>query len=386
MSDELDVIILGGGCAGLALARELSLRTHKLRVLVIEPRKDYSEDRTWCFWMPGSDGLRPASRMQWAQWRLSSDGASITHHPQLWRYHMVSAADYYADALAAIGNSDTVTLRLGTGAGAVTADNGFYRVETTAGPVRGRFIIDTRPPSLARIKAAPLAQLFSGLEVKVDHDVFDPQTATLMGDMTAEGGRLSFDYILPFSPRHALIERTVFTTSPEDPATLDGPCLAIVEALCGPGVSIVRQERGWLPMGLPDAPSADGAVIRAGLSVGALRPSSGYAFKRIQRWASVCADSLVSSGKPSVEFADPLALRVMDRVFLRAMTHSIGGAPGDFVRISRALNGDRFARFMSDEATWVDWLKVVLALPKTRYLAATVSIIQAWSQGRDDSC
>jgi len=382
----MDVIILGGGCAGLALAREMSLRTHNLRVLVIEPRKNYAEDRTWCFWMAGSDGLRPASRMQWDQWRLSSGGASITHHPQLWRYHMVSSADYYADALSAIGKSGRVTLRLDTRAGTVTADNGCYRVETTAGPVRGRFIIDTRPPSLARIKAAPLAQLFSGLEVRVERDVFDPRTATLMGNMTAEGGRLSFDYILPFSPRHALIERTVFTTAPEEPATLDGPCLARVEALCGSGASIVRQERGWLPMGLPDAPSADGAVIRAGLSVGALRPSSGYAFKRIQRWASVCADSLVSSGKPSVEFADPVALRVMDQVFLRAMTHSIGGAPGDFVRIARALNGDRFARFMSDEATRADWLKVIAALPKTRYLAATVSIIRAWSQGRNAPC
>jgi len=382
MSDVLDLIILGGGCAGLAVARELSLRRHRLQVLVVETRGAYSDDRTWCFWTPGPEGLRPASRAQWAQWRWSCGESSITHQPRRWRYHMVSSADYYADALAAIQHSDGVRLMLGTGAGAVSVEHGLCHVETTAGATRSRFVIDTRPPAPESIRTAPVAQLFSGVEVEVDRDVFDPGVATLMGDMRAGEGRLGFDYILPFSARHALIERTVFTTAAENPALLDGACLARVEQLCGPGARIIRPERGWLPMGLPCAPRASGPVIRAGLPAGSLRPSSGYAFKRIQRWAAACADSLVSTGAPCAEFTDPVALQWMDRVFLRAMTQGFAHAPEDFLRIARALNGDRFARFMSDEATWADWARIIFALPKTRYLAAAASLMLAGSAQR----
>ena len=47
-----DYVIIGGGCAGLSLAYELN--THnKLQnrtLAIIEPRKNYSRDKTWSFW------------------------------------------------------------------------------------------------------------------------------------------------------------------------------------------------------------------------------------------------------------------------------------------------------------------------------------------------
>jgi lycopene beta-cyclase len=383
MSDVLDVIILGGGCAGLAVARDLALRTHRLRALVVEPRTAYSNDRTWCYWAPGPEELRPPSRAQWATWRVSSGGKAITHRPRQWHYHMVSSADYYADAVAAIQSSEGVRLMMGARANAISTADGLCHVDTTEGVMRSRFVIDTRPPGLDCLRAAPLAQVFSGLEVMVDRDTFDCDAATLMGNMRVEGGRLVFDYILPFSARHALVERTVFTRTNEDPAALDAPCLALVEQMCGPEVRVVRQERGWLPMGLPPLPRADGRVIRAGLPAGSLRPSTGYAFRRIQRWAAACANSLVETGAPCAEFSDPGVLRVMDGVFLRAMTRGMAGAPDDFLRMARCLDGDRFARFMSDEATWADWARIVLAFPKARYLGAVASVVRSsWADRR----
>jgi lycopene beta-cyclase len=383
VSDVFDLIILGGGCAGLALARDLALREHRLRVRVIEARTAYADDRTWCYWSPGGEALRPASRVQWATWRVSSGASSITHRPRHWRYHMVSSADYYADAVAAIEASDGVRLMLGAQVTGVRTADGLCHVETTGGPLRSRFVIDTRPPGPESLGAAPLAQVFSGLEVMTDHDAFDPGSVTLMGDMRVEGGRLVFDYVLPFSARHALVERTVFTPAAEEPASLDAACLARVAQLCGPGARLVRRERGWLPMGLHTSPRADGLVVRAGLPAGSLRPSTGYAFRRIQRWAAACADSLVTTGAPCAEFVDPVVLRVMDHVFLQAMAQGIDRAPDDFLRMARSLDGDRFARFMSDEATWADWARIVLALPKARYLAAAASVLGArWAGGR----
>jgi len=46
----VDLAILGGGCAGLSLARELAANQVKRSVIVIEPRQAYEDDRSWCFW------------------------------------------------------------------------------------------------------------------------------------------------------------------------------------------------------------------------------------------------------------------------------------------------------------------------------------------------
>ena len=63
---EYDVMILGGGCAGLSLASRLAeLGSNCPRVLIPEKRPVYSNDRTWCFWDDGNLRTRLLSRHQW---------------------------------------------------------------------------------------------------------------------------------------------------------------------------------------------------------------------------------------------------------------------------------------------------------------------------------
>jgi hypothetical protein len=95
-------------------------------------------------------------------------------------------------------------------------------------------------------------------------------------------------------------------------------------------------------MGLPRPRHSPGPVVRAGTPGGAIRPSSGYAFRRIQTWAARCADALVDRDEPLAGPPDPPARSLMDRIFLRAFTRDAGGAPDDFSRMAGALDGDGF--------------------------------------------
>tara|TARA_S200000501_G_scaffold31898_1_gene26765 strand:+ start:589 stop:987 length:399 start_codon:yes stop_codon:yes gene_type:complete len=49
---EFDYIIIGAGCAGLSLAYELNLhkKLDNKTLAIIEPREEYSRDKTWSFW------------------------------------------------------------------------------------------------------------------------------------------------------------------------------------------------------------------------------------------------------------------------------------------------------------------------------------------------
>ena len=73
-------------------------------------------------------------------------------------------------------------------------------------------------------------------------------------------------------------------------------------------------------MGLSDfAAPTDPRWIYTGLGAGAARPSTGYAFKRIQRWAEICAEGILKEGKAQGFPPDRALLMWMDKVFLRTI-------------------------------------------------------------------
>jgi hypothetical protein len=73
------------------------------------------------------------------------------------------------------------------------------------------------------------------------------------------------------------------------------------------------------------------------------------------------------------------AMNIAARTKVRAFTRDAGGAPDDFSRMAGALDGDGFARFMSDEARGSDWARVVASLPKIRYLKAAAGALRPGS-------
>ncbi|MCH1414414.1 MAG: lycopene cyclase family protein, partial [Glaciecola sp.] len=52
---EFDLVIIGGGCAGLSLTLALLKYNYMGKVLIIERREQYEHDRTWSGWFSQSD-------------------------------------------------------------------------------------------------------------------------------------------------------------------------------------------------------------------------------------------------------------------------------------------------------------------------------------------
>jgi|AntAceMinimDraft_1070359.scaffolds.fasta_scaffold58420_1 lycopene beta-cyclase len=377
MSGDVDLLVLGGGCAGLALGRELAHRNIGLSTLIIEPRARYEEDRTWCFWQRKGETCNAPVAARWGQWRLSAGTRAVTHTGSEWHYAMVRSGAYYEQAIAAITASPKIHLQTGARAGRVSADDRGASIETGTGTIRARWVVDTRPPDRARLARSPLTQVFSGAEIVSDEDVFDPDTALVMDRLRSDSGQIAFDYILPLSSRRALIEHTVFSTRPLDPQALDIACDAEIDRRVGNAARFIRRERGSLPMGLPEMPAALGSIVAAGTRAGALRASSGYGFCRIQAWATACADELAAGRAPIPQHKDPAYRLFMDKVFLNALTHDLHAGPDIFIALADALPPDGFARFMSDAASPLDWMRTVLALPRRRFLSEALSQVFA---------
>jgi lycopene beta-cyclase len=369
---ENDLLILGGGAAGLSLARRLAEQGASApRTLVLESRVDYTDDRTWCFWMHPSAQLTHLVRRRWAKVSLASPTERVLVDCAEFPYALLPSGGFYQESRECIARSERVRLSMGVAVlGAPRKVDGVWQIETSAGVQRARWIVDTRPPAAPAAGAAVLWQSFLGQEIECAGPVFDAAVAEIMHFTEGEAGQILFHYLLPLSPTRALLEVTAFAPAPAGPDAFRAELTRFIDRrLAGQRYRIRREEHGILPMGLPaPTPSADETFVRAGLLAGGARASSGYAFQRIQRWAEVCARSLAEGHGPRPHAADGWILSRMDSLFLQVLRHRPELAPTLFLAMFRQVAPARLARFLSDQATLLDNLAIIAALPAGPFL------------------
>ncbi len=284
---------------------------------------------------------------------------------------MLESGSFYERAESLIHGSRSVELQLGTHVGAEPERRGDrWVVNTSRGTVSGRQIIDTRPATAPREGDATLWQSFLGHEVVCDGDPFDDGVATLMDFAECMDDGVLFHYVLPFARNRALIETTVFGPRPLSASSLASHQSAAVDKFCG-GVprSVVRTEHGTLPMGLKALAQSPGeGYVRAGVMNGGARPSTGYAFQRIQRWAHDAASVLLDGGPVAGHTPDPMLRRRMDALFLRVVRNHPDRAAGLFLNIFGMNDPMRAIRFLSDTGSLTDCAAVIAALPTGQFL------------------
>ena len=372
MQTDLDLVVLGGGCAGLSLALRLAEQPGRCRrVMVLESRSTYTNDRSWCFWRLGPHRYEALVRRSWSQVAVRSTSQSVhvacAHTP----YQMLEAGAFYEHACRAIAASDAVRLQTGVSvSGSPRPVPGGWRIETSIGGLTAAQVIDTRPPGAPRHGDSALWQSFLGQEVVCERPVFDPGRVELMDFAHDSPGAVAFTYVLPLSSDRALIETTLFDPHPRGPVDLARRQQQAVQSRCGDAQThVVRTEAGILPMGMTRPAAALGpGHLRAGLMSGAARPATGYAFQRIQRWADSCGDALRRGQAASGHTPDPLLTRLMDRLFLDVLRTQPQRGPELFMRLFERAATPRIVRFLSDRATFMDRVAVAASLPTGLFL------------------
>ncbi len=364
-SADVDIAILGGGCAGLSLAARLA-RT-RFSVQVIEPRTHYTNDRTWSFWRTASDPFEDCVRAEWRAWSVFGPRGETRRQSQRLRYQTLNAHSFYQRALAAIDDHPAAAIRLGVTAKEVRRNSGKWHVDTDAGAFSAKTLVDTRPT-----KQVPrYGQFFVGREIRTSRPVFDPAVVHLMTFRPSEDGGVNFVYMLPFAHDHALVEVTTFAASPPARDTLT-QWLETEIALLEPGdVEVLRKEGGVLPMQVGFGSNPPDGIVRMGLSGGSSRPSTGYAFARIQAQADRVVAALERGEAPDTRL-DGRMTQFMDRVFLRVLATAPERAPALFECLFRGSREDRLERFLSGSTRAADRLSVMASLPPLPFLRAAV--------------
>jgi lycopene beta-cyclase len=363
---DADVVILGGGCAGLSLAAHLASSGGRLgKVLVVEARKRYADDRTFSFWSGSPTLFADCVQASWNRWRIEAGARRIERGAPGLRYETIGAGRFYAAATSMIAASPNVRLLQGVTTLALDEDGDAAWVSTDHGRIRTRLVVDTRPPPVLAA-ASGLLQLFTGWEVETAQPAFDPDVVELMHFDPPHARHVGFTYVLPFSPTRALVEYTRLAADFAEAPT-DAEVQAIVAARAGSGFRVVRRESGALTMRVEGRrKSAGPRMLRLGTLGGAARASTGYAFTAIEAQAASLAASLQDGWKGGLNWtapALPFWLREMDRVFLRALRRNMHAGPALFADLFDRCPPQSLVRFLTGSRNPADAAAAACALP-----------------------
>jgi lycopene beta-cyclase len=312
--------------------------------------------------------VAPLIRHRWEHWRFSGENFSTQQAAAGRQYCYVAAEDFFRQATATIATNSY--LELWRGHSVIKSEshrNGFLITLADGSSLIAGQVIDTRPAPATDEQQAKLWQIFYGYEIKTRHAVFDTNTVGLMEHLTGNATATQFFYILPFSATHALVELTHFARNRYAPAELI-PALEHYLKQWG-DYSILRREQAALPMGLSrEISSSLKDYHYAGTSAGAIRPATGYAFIRIQQWATRAAKALIDGRQLPHANTSSLAVSAMDSIFLRVLHDQPALGAQFFQALAEQVPGSAMVRFLMDEAGIADYWHIIRALPALRFL------------------
>ena len=376
-----DIIIAGGGMAGLSLCLHLGKSAlRSASILLIDRERKTRNDRTWCFWESGKGPFESIVFRKWQTVEFVNTTLSRHLPTRDYTYKMVRGIDFYDYAyreLANLPNLDIIYATVDT----ITDTPAGGVVRTGEETYTARYVFDSTTPLTRQTTTNQhLLQHFKGWVITTGHDCFDVNSPRLMDFRTPQHADCRFFYILPIDSRTALVEYTVFSQQVlTDQAYTDALTSYIGDFLNTGGYQIRETERGVIPMSdqlQPAKPSQH--VIRIGTSGGYTKPSTGYTFQRTQQYLGELVANLVSTGKPTRQ---QLGLRgwtkrVLDTIFLNVLINNRLPAHELFTRLFTGNDPNRLFRFMNEETTLLDDLRVINSLPKAPFvLAAADSLL-----------
>ena len=382
VQEKYRYVIIGAGASGLSLCCHLLEAGVRDRILILDRKSVFTDDRTWCFWNVRSNPFTDLAVRCWHQWEVrDTQGNEARQESPGVGYACLRGQDFYDHAQTKIAKSANVTLMLGSTIENVEVLPGCVIVDSNGTRCSADYVFDSRPKAESASGSTAFSQRFHGQFIRTDAPVFDPSRCTLMDFRTSQKHGLHFFYILPFSPTEALIEDTYIQDCGTEGPTAKQHRAEITDYLTQKvGLSsftVMREEAGAIPMTTQPFPKRDGRLFFIGTAVGCTKPSSGYTLQRIQEQCRQIAEAAVGGTLDRFrERLAPARYRFFDSVFLQVLHDDPGNFPEYFYRLFTRVSPGALTAFLSETSTWRSDLQIMRSLPLGPFLRAALKSIR----------
>lgn len=283
---DANIIVVGGGCAGMQLINALlKLPAEQTgEILLIESNRPIIH-KSWCFWTKEQSNYDFLVEKHWSELKFGSPYSNLSRDIAPYRYNYINSEKFFQYHKQLISNSPRVRV-VYEEVTKFKSEKGLKQVYTLNSCYNARHVYNsTIDSSIVDNSKILLWQHFKGWFIKTDAPVFNPDQATIMDFNIAQNQASHFMYVLPFSKTEALIEFTSFSALDcYSDQVYDSYLEKYISSKFNSTYEIIREEKGKIPMTDFNFPARDkDGIIQIGSAAGAIKPSTGYAFNRISR-------------------------------------------------------------------------------------------------------
>jgi lycopene beta-cyclase len=373
-STVYDFAIVGAGAAGLQLALAMKDDGYfrNKTVLIVERSEKNINDRTWCFWEKEEGKYDGIITHSWATGSFYDRHfhKKLDLHP--YRYKLLRSLDFYnfaknqlehtppftwvQDDVQSIEENDSLAIH---GSSAT-----YFAKHIFDSRIDGSFV--NQQDSYFRLQ-----QHFKGWYIEVDYDIFDPSQFVMMDFRLQWKEATSFTYVLPTSPRKALIEFTLFTSSLLESNEYDTILRQYIkEILKIDSYTIKEVEFGVIPMSdYPFENHHTFGITKIGTAGGWVRPSSGYSFKNGDRFSKQILENIKRGKTPSIGIATG-RFRKYDTLLLDILVNKNELGSSIFSTMYRDNDTVQILRFLDEQTTLLEDLQIIWKFKWTPFINA----------------
>jgi lycopene beta-cyclase len=362
----VDVLVVGGGLAGSLLCWRLATLRPELQFRLLEGGPRLGGNHTWSFHDSDltADSRRWVSPVVVARWSQHEvrfpAGRRVLHGG----YASVTSERLHEVVAPALGE------RLRLGARVFHVDVNGVTLESGQ-RIQASLVVDARGDSGSNMSAGWQTFLGQELEFEDDHGLACP---ILMDATVPQVGGFRFIYVLPWGPRSALVEDTLYTDSPAVDRERCRSAIADYVRQRGWRIrSVGREEVGALPIPLEGRgeafwPEAEG-VVRLGVRAGLFHPTTGYSLPDAVTMADRLAGMDLRDAAGVYQKVRQISIdtwrsrghfRLLNRLLFRA------AEPEQRYRVLEQFYQrpeDLIARFYAGRSTWMDRARVFVGRP-----------------------
>ncbi len=346
------------------------------QILLIDKTPKENNDRTWCFWEKQNGFFEDIVYKSWPSLNFFSPGFSSDLNISPYQYKMIRGIDFYNYCFDEISKHSNIEVIYDEVKDVSFQNNknvirlGNSIIETTAAVV---FNSIYKPANGDDNKTIRLLQHFKGWFIESDKPVFNPSIGALMDFRVKQDAGTTFAYALPFSETKSLIEYTLFTGQLLKNEQYDTGLKEYINGqLKIDNYKILAEEFGVIPMTNERFRFYKNGVYYIGTAGGQTKASSGYTFQFIQKQSEKIVNHLVSGKSLQLIQAEPKRFSFYDTVLLRLLAERKLAGDKIFTQLFQRNKASDVFKFLDNETSLVDELKLIASLPVFPFLKAAL--------------
>tara|TARA_R110002033_G_scaffold37096_1_gene75850 strand:+ start:7144 stop:8283 length:1140 start_codon:yes stop_codon:yes gene_type:complete len=371
-----DYIILGAGAAGLMLASRMANDSFfdDKSILIIDKSKNKGNDRTWCFWEENEGEWDEVVTKTWSNIYFGSAQFSKTIPIAPYKYKMIRSEAFYNSLWESINAKSNFTFIEDT-INSFSELKNEVQIITSKGRYLGLKLFNSLPNAevyKSQDKYPLIHQHFVGWFVKVQEDVFDDSKATFMDFSVEQNDNTCFMYVLPVTRRTALFEYTLFSKDLLQHSEYEDAIKLYLENKNISDYTIVEVEKGNIPMTSFKFKNLNSQhVLNIGTAGGWTKASTGYTFKNTSKKTKEVVAFLKTKNDLS-KFHKKSKFWFYDLIFLDVLANHNGEGAAMFASMFKKANIKTVFRFLDEESTIIEDLKIILSVPPKRFIQAFI--------------